>query len=277
MNFRTIADLNNCIMRNLIKIPDVDIIIGVPRSGLLPATLLSLYLNKPMATLQEFNKGQIHLGGPRGKIKSGKIKKAIVIDDSVLMGTAINEAKSLLQHHRKVKFYFGAVYAAPKAVKKVDFFLEVCPMPRVFEWNVMHHSIMQKCCVDIDGILCPDPVYEQNDDGEEYIKFLLDAPILFKPTYPIKCLVSNRLEKYREHTMNWMQKHNIQYNSLYLANYPNQAARKQAQKYGEFKADIYLKEEDTVLFIESNIDQAIEIFEITKKPVYCLPEHRFFS
>jgi adenine/guanine phosphoribosyltransferase-like PRPP-binding protein len=45
MHFRSISDLNNCIVASLIKVPrDVDLVVGVPRSGRLPATILALYL-----------------------------------------------------------------------------------------------------------------------------------------------------------------------------------------------------------------------------------------
>ena len=47
MNYRNIADLNNTILQRLHIIPrDFDLIVGVPRSGMLPANLLALYLNK---------------------------------------------------------------------------------------------------------------------------------------------------------------------------------------------------------------------------------------
>jgi uncharacterized HAD superfamily protein len=31
---------------------------------------------------------------------------------------------------------------------------------------------LKKACFDIDGVLCADPLPEQNDDGEKYINFL---------------------------------------------------------------------------------------------------------
>ena len=48
MNYRSFADMNNDLVRNLARFPhDVDLIVGIPRSGMLPANLLALYLNKP--------------------------------------------------------------------------------------------------------------------------------------------------------------------------------------------------------------------------------------
>ena len=45
MNYRSISDLNNIILQRLSILPrDFDLIVGVPRSGMLPANLLALYL-----------------------------------------------------------------------------------------------------------------------------------------------------------------------------------------------------------------------------------------
>ena len=48
--------------------------------------------------------------------------------------------------------------------------------------------------MDIDGVLCADPTPEENDDGEKYRHFLLNAPPLFIPKVTIGTLVTSRLE-----------------------------------------------------------------------------------
>ena len=55
MNFVTFSALNNDVIKNLHKIPrDIDLVIGVPRSGLLVANMLALYLNKPLISIDMF-------------------------------------------------------------------------------------------------------------------------------------------------------------------------------------------------------------------------------
>ncbi|MBR1728760.1 MAG: hypothetical protein IJ728_04475 [Selenomonadaceae bacterium] len=55
MNFVTFSALNNDVIKNLHKIPrDIDLVIGVPRSGLLVANILALYLNKPLISIDMF-------------------------------------------------------------------------------------------------------------------------------------------------------------------------------------------------------------------------------
>ncbi len=53
MNYKTIKDLNETIIKSLPLIPrDVDLIVGTPRSGLMTATLLALYLNLPLTDVE---------------------------------------------------------------------------------------------------------------------------------------------------------------------------------------------------------------------------------
>ena len=53
MNYRSISDLNNVILQRLHILPrDFDLIVGVPRSGMMPANLLALYLNKPFTDIK---------------------------------------------------------------------------------------------------------------------------------------------------------------------------------------------------------------------------------
>lgn len=52
MTYTTYEDLSNCIRRNVWKVPaDVDLIVGVPRSGMIPALMLAELMNKRCADL----------------------------------------------------------------------------------------------------------------------------------------------------------------------------------------------------------------------------------
>lgn len=67
MEFKTFKNLNNDIINNLYKIPsNIDLVVGVPRSGLLVAELISLYINKPLSSIDVFLEKKI--------IKSGNTK-----------------------------------------------------------------------------------------------------------------------------------------------------------------------------------------------------------
>lgn len=273
MNYRNIKDLNNIILKRLSIIPrDFDLIVGVPRSGMLPANLLSLYLNRPYTDIDSFLNGHIYKAGARSQFfegGDGEHKKVLVVDDSIASGSAMLECKEKLKHlEEKFNLKYCAIFIIPGKEKMVDYFFEIVPLPRYFQWNVLNHTTLEKACFDIDGVLCEDPSPEQNDDGEKYIDFILNAPPLFIPGAKIGTIVTSRLEKYRKETEIWLAAQNIKYNDLIMLDLPDMAARQKANNHGGHKAKAYMSK-PYVLFIESEYNQAVEINRISKKPVLC--------
>ncbi len=271
MYYRTIADLNQVILKRLNILPkDFDLIVGVPRSGMLPANLLALYLNRPFTDIHSFINGHIYKAGARGQFIDVKIyKRILVVDDSIASGSAMVEVKESLKHlEENFLISYCAIYIIPGKEKMVDYFFEIVPLPRYFQWNVFNHTTLEKACFDIDGVLCVDPTEEQNDDGPKYIDFILNAPPLFIPGAKIGTLVTSRLGKYRKETETWLKNNNVKYNDLIMLDLPDMAARQKANSHGDFKAKAYMSK-PYVLFIESNLTQAIQINHISKKPVLC--------
>ena len=271
MNYRNIRDLNNVILKKLSIIPrDFDLIVGVPRSGMLPANLLSLYLNRPYTDIHSFMNGHIYKAGARGQFFDIRnFKKILVVDDSVASGAALQECKkNLEQLSKEFEIKYCAVYVIPGKEKSVDYFFETVPLPRYFQWNILNHTTLEKACFDIDGVLCADPTPEQNDDGEKYIDFILNAPPLFIPGSKIGTIVTSRLEKYRKETETWLKANNVKYNELVMLDLPDMEARQKANNHGGHKAKAYLAK-PYVLFVESDLTQAIQINRIAKKPVLC--------
>lgn len=271
MNYRNIRDLNNIILKRLSIIPrDIDLVVGVPRSGMLPANLLALYLNRPYTDIHSFLNGHIYKAGARSQFFDiAEFKKILVVDDSIASGAAMLECReSLKQLEGKFDIKYCAVYVIPGKEKTVDYFFETVPLPRYFQWNILNHTTLEKACFDIDGVLCADPLPEQNDDGEKYIDFILNAPPLFIPGSKIGTIVTSRLEKYRQQTETWLKANHIKYNELVMLDLPDMAARQKANNHGEHKARAYMAK-PYVLFVESDLTQAIQINRIAKKPVLC--------
>lgn len=278
MNYRSIEDLNHCIATNLSKVPlGTDLIVGVPRSGLLAANLLALHINLPFTDVEGFMEGRILQSGDRMKdyIKPfEEYKRILVIEDSVWSGKSIKEVKEKLKGlYPGKEIVYAAVFAAPETKDKIDFYFDICPGPRIFEWNLMHHDLLENCCVDIDGVLCKDPTEEENDDGPNYERFLCSVAPYNLPSTTIGVIVTNRLERYRALTEEWLAKNNIKYNKLVMLDLPTKEARQKANNYGGFKASVYLKY-DSLLFIESSLWQAQQIADISGKSVYCVDERR---
>lgn len=275
--------MNDLIKFNFGKISkEIDLIIGVPRSGILPASLLALYCHKPFISLNEFVCGLSPIGGERIRSEDFSSKKKVnvlVVDDSIYSGKALRICKDKLVNIEGDYFYtFCSIYSNEESKEKVDMYFEIVDNPRVFEWNLIRSSIYASSCVDIDGVLCEDPTEEQNDDGENYRKFILNAVPKFIPKVKIKYLVSSRLEKYRDDTLTWLKKNNIEFDELYMLNLPSKEKRIELKCHGKFKAEVYYRKRySSVLFIESSRWQSKEINKITKQPVFCTDTMEYFD
>ena len=223
INFVSFDMLNKLLIQNLSRIPrDVDVVVGVPRSGLLLADMIACYLNKPLTDVDGVLAGKLFGAGFSNKTMNfvknfSAVKKILVVEDSAASGNSINQVKNRLASVNVEKIYLAAL-VEPRAVNTVDLYFAVVPQPRVFEWNFMHHDFLKYCCVDFDGVLCEDPTDEQNDDGEKYREFILNAAPKFIPSRPIGWIVTARLQKYSKETVSWLKKYNVQFDSLVMLN-----------------------------------------------------------
>ena len=270
MNYRTYADMALHIKQILPKISDADLIVGIPRSGMVPAYMIGAFLNRYVCSLDEFVSGIVYSKGMRS-VRERTVKKVLVVDDSVNDGLAMRRAKERLQGKEKeFELVYMAVYAVEKATSLVDVYADICPQPRFFQWNYMYHpGLLPQACLDIDGVLCVDPTAEENDDGEKYRQFILNARPLFVPNDKVKALVTSRLEKYRPETERWLAENGVKYEKLYMLDLPSREERIRRGVHASFKAEIYKKLKDAHLFIESNPLQAAEIRRLSGKPVIC--------
>ena len=272
MNYRDITDLNGDTRLFAQELPiDVDLVVGIPRSGLLVANYLSLYLDVPMTDVDGLCNGTVFDTGNRfpEDFSFEQLDSVIVVDDSVLSGNQMTETRSRLDAHEiPFDISYAAVYVSSWGHRYVDYWGEVVPVPRVFEWNLLHHSLLKNFCVDIDGVLCRNPTPEENDDGENYRQFLSEVEPNIVPNQPIGWLVTSRLEQYRPETEAWLDRHGIEYDRLVMLDLPDQEARQELGQYAQYKAEVY-DETGADLFIESEPEQAVEISELTNKPVFC--------
>lgn len=275
-NIRTVEDMNRAIMFGLRNVPrDVDLVVGIPRSGLLAANLISLYLNLPLTDLKGLSERRLLATGKRFVPNNdGSVfetaRKILVVDDCISMGTELDKARRSVQEAGfSEKSIFFCVYGFPERPHKADIVLEVIPRPMAFQWSCMHSDILSECCVDIDGVLCADAEPNEDDDGANYLSFLENATPLFIPTTEIGWLVTCRLEKYREQTERWMAKHGIRYRHLVMMDYPDKETRERERQHAVYKAETYINS-GARLFIESDAGLGRAIEEKSGLPVLCL-------
>lgn len=276
LRYRGYDDVVRAVKRNIHNLPfHPDLVVGIPRSGLFPATLIAQFLNTDLLTYDQFVSDMPALLGdrPRNAHRSEDTVKVLIVDDSINQGRAFERALEQLPEMyagKKIDAKFLAIFGSENWYdeSKVDI-LERCLLPRIFQWNYRNHGISQFSCFDLDGVLCDDPSVEQNDDGERYVEFLKTAHVKSIPKYPIAAIVTSRLEKYRAETEDWLGRNNVKYKELYMIDLPSAEERRRLKAHAPFKAEVYQDLNHTQLFVESEPHQAKSIFEATKKPVIC--------
>ena len=278
MKYVTLADLSNTIRKNLWKIPrDIDFVVGVPRSGMISASIISSFLNVPLTDTHSLVAGLKPYGGKRIKyFKSPNTGKALVVDDTVWGGGAMRRAKEMLEGYGN--FVYMCVYLEGRGDYAVDIWLEDLreytdnfTQIVLYEWNILQHhpKIMSKCLFDIDGVFCPDPPDERNED--EYLNYIKNAPPLFIPRTPAGGIITYRFEKNRKITEYWLKRQGIQYKELIM--YEDE--KREISPY-RFKGEFFRNNKYN-LFVESNDRQARKISDISGKPVYCVETNRVYQ
>lgn len=290
MKYITINELNETIRNNIWKIPrDIDFIIGVPRSGMIGASIIASYLNVPLIDVNSFLLGLEPWGGLRFEYftkKHEKTNKVLVIDDTVSSGRAMNEVKNKLsKSNDNLTFIYMCVYLEGWGEEVVDLYLydireytnnftEIV----IYEWNILQHNInfMDTCLYDMDGVLCVDPPDERNE--KEYLKYIKNAKPLFIPRTKIGGIVTYRLIKNREVTQRWLFENGITYDKLTMFNANSWDERNKMNiSPEEFKGNFYKINDKYKLFVESNDYQAKKISEISNKPVYCVETNKVYQ
>lgn len=277
MEFKSYADLEADVVRMLPNLPrDLDLIVAVPRSGLVPASMIALHLNLPLTDLEGLYDGRMIASGHRKlrKSVSGTDEtplKVLIVDDSVGTGAQMREIRAELARRKLPhKVQVAVIYATPTGAPLVDFYGETVPVLRhFFAWNVMHHSAIGQWCIDIDGVLCRDCTFEEDDEAARYERFLQSAEPLYLPTARIGWIVTGRLEKYRTATEGWLHKHGITYDKLIMHPAESNEERKENGGIGRFKGNFY-KSIESGLFIEGCAQQANKIANTSGKPVLCM-------
>lgn len=285
MKFRSFEDLAETVRTNLCRIQhDIDIVVGVPRSGMFPASMLALHRNVNLTDVDGFLEGRVLQHGvrrekPRVLARSDTWKNVLVVDDSVGTGGTMSSVRRRIEGSGGPwNVLYCAVYGIEARHPGVDVILEVCPLPRAFEWNLMHHPhCLASACIDIDGLLCVDPEPEENDDGPHYARFLREARPFHLPTVAVGTLVSSRLEKYRAETEDWLHRHGVRHDELCLLDLPSADERRRLKAHAPFKASVYRSKASSWLFLESEPEQARHIAAHTGKAVICTSDMILFD
>lgn len=269
MNFASCQDLT-CDVLELVPYcaeRRVSAIYGVPRSGMLPATILATALHLPLGmaggqarTGRRVDAAPLHLDGP-----------ALLIDDSVNHGGSMKTARAAMVG---MNFVTAAVYMTPGSERLVDTFVRHLPGPRVFQWNLFHCQKTPQIMFDLDGVFCFDPTVH-DDDGPEYQAALREALPKRTATWPVGWITTNRIERWRGITLDWLSRHRIEVaNDVLMQPYETASERRAATTPAAFKAQCYCEARGCLLFVESHQSQAVEIARLSGRPVLALDTMR---
>lgn len=278
MQYRNLAHTSSLIRGSLHRFQEFDLIVGVPRSGVIPAALAALAAHKAYQELPAFLAELAPQSG--GRLREVKeARRILILDDSFNNGIQMASVRARIPPKWLPTIKFGAVYCTPGKESALDLWLETVSYPRFFEWNLLHHPLLLHSCFDMDGVLCEDPDSAENDDGPAYQRFLHDTRPLFIPSVPIGWIITSRLEKYRTATTEWLKQHRVAYGQLIMLGGVTAKERRLQGMHATFKASQYmaLPAHKAVLYVESCPAQALRIHEITSRPVYCPHNNIFYS
>ncbi len=253
-----------------------DLIVGVPRSGMLIASIIALKFGKGLTTPELLKEGKYWHSSIAGeKLSLQDINHILLVDDSVDTGRAMGKAiETISSLGRDFDITRAALIVRDKTKHNADLFHKIIEPPRTFEWNILHRKIASYAgqgvlAVDLDGVLCANPPEGADDDDQWYLDWMRKANPYLIPGFEIDAIVTCRLEKYRQVTERWLEEHNVQYKILVMWDLPDKNARR--DRFARHKIDALLQIKPD-MFWESNWNQAQRIWEETRIPTICIDE-----
>lgn len=236
---------------------DFDCIIGVPRTGLLVANVLSSKMNKPLSTADDFTRGIVWYS--QASEKPAAFKKVLVVEDAVNSAKAMKaDVEKLQRYNPSMEIKTGCLFVANQEMKDfIDYYYATtCNAPA--EWHM--HSFFKNTtlAVDLDGVICDEK------SGN---------PLLI-PAFDVEAVITARLESERSDTVAWLQRHGVRYKQLIMFQGP--AADRTFRNISDYKAKAILGI-GAEWFWESDYDLAEEICYLIKIPVYCPTNRTIYS
>jgi adenine/guanine phosphoribosyltransferase-like PRPP-binding protein len=252
---------------------DIKGVLGIPRSGMLPASMVAMWLSLPMYTLGPLGdlyplSGGFEFGGGRMSNHKGTNGRLLVIDDTIYSGAAMEGMKGKLLED----IYSSCIYFRPESQFKPDFYARELKAPHLLEWNLFNCVYIKHALFDFDGIFCPNVPLEVCNDEDKYVDYITNVSPFYHRIPKTRCMgiVTARLEKYRDITERWLKKHDINYGFLEM--YPTDKEeirnKNHVEEASTFKADMYVNS-DARFFVESEMAEAVKIREKSGKLVIC--------
>ncbi len=266
LTFVSLADALKLVGSLTTQLPrDVDMVIGVPRSGLLFANIIAQKMGLPLATTDT-------IGTPwQSKHISSvkKFNKVLLFDDSYRSGAALHEELDRLISlgFDRDSIVTASLIVSEKGRSVVDYYATLIDGPRLFEWNMLHKNM--KLATDLDGVLCENPPSRVRHDEFAYERWLEQARPYLIPTFEIDTIITARLEKYRHVTETWLRMNGVAYKHLVMS---NALSRQEQRERGPVHKVAELQRNTPAIYWESSFKEAVIISSQVSIPVLCTDE-----
>lgn len=252
MQYRNLTNLSSKIRENIWRIPKVDAVVGIPRSGMIAASMIATLTNQPLLCASELFKSSFPLKPKHGGRweNMGWPETVLLVDDSISGGQTMKRvAEQIRNQHSSTVITRLAVFRKPDS-PDICISFETVPGPRLFEWNWFRHPYIKRAVLDIDGVISTPTKPGWREQGYP----------LWIPKYKVRAVATGRWEDDRVATEAWLAKHGVRYGKLYMSN------KDQHARTTKVKA---MLETGAMWMVESSDKQARYIHVRTGKPVLC--------
>ena len=249
-------------------------IVGIPRSGLVTASIIATNLNLPLYSVTNNSDSEnaderilqaeiVKLcfssknGGLRMQnFNPSRQEKLLAVDDSAGSGRSAHKVKQAFND-----IDVAVCFSTSKGSRAIDHYARILEDPHIFEWNFFAGPLIEITGFDIDGVMCPNVPYEICLDEEKYVEYLTNVRTLkYIPTchkFKVHSIITGRLERYRSITEKWLDKNGVVYNDLIMV--PNELEKQRDEDHfnfvGKRKAE-YARRLQCTFFLESEIAEA---------------------
>ncbi len=278
----TTSDLIEATRKLMSQVPPVLAgIVGIPRSGMIPASVLATWLHLPLYELAADGPRRLYHGWRGGQIEAPSDAPFLVVDDTVYNGYAMHAARQRMADNHAI---YASVYVRPAQTQHVDIYGEILPSPHLLQWNFLNSGMLTGrvqnphiaggFALDIDGVICENtPV---GDDEPGYEAWLPNARPLWLPRFvPAPLIITYRCEKHRGVTEEWLRRWGCKWDRLVMAPFDDWRERDRKLSPVDFKAK-HLAESACVGLLESHDWIAKGVHEATGKVVIAVETGRLY-
>ena len=231
--------------------PEIDAICGIPRSGMIPASVIATHLHLPLYSIDR-QRYVTNVGYGQRMYATPEPKRFLFVDDTVASGSAMKR----LQAYKGVT---AAIYVNPRATNKPDFFGTELELPHLLQWNLFNSGYVSRMAFDMDGVICRDlPLSKPLETA---------LPYHLPRRAELPAIITGRLESDRAVTETWLKRFGIRCKRLIMFPGTN-SDRMKPRAISDYKAREFSKLE-LDWFVESCPIQSSEIAERTGAWVIC--------